>query len=51
MKTYYAVITTRRAVAVNAESEEQAIEMVRSQLDPRELVDIQIAEEIKENKQ
>ena len=49
MKTYYAVITTRRAVEVNAESEEQAIEMVRSQLDPREMVDIQIAEEIKEN--
>jgi hypothetical protein len=48
MKTYYAVITTRRAVEVNAESEEQAIEIVRSQLDPREMVDIQIAEEIKE---
>jgi hypothetical protein len=47
MKTYYAVITTRRAVEVNAESEEQAIEIVRSQLDPREMVDIQIAEEIK----
>lgn len=47
MKTYYAVITTRRAVEVNAESEEQAIEIVRSQLDPREMADIQIAEEIK----
>lgn len=49
MKTYYAIITTTRAVEVNAESEEQAIEIVRSQLDPREMVDIQIAEEIKEN--
>jgi hypothetical protein len=49
MKTYYAIITTTKAVEVKAESEEQAIEIVRSQLNPRELVDIQIAEEIKEN--
>ena len=49
MKTYYAVITTTKAVEVNAESEEQAIAMVRAQLDPREMADIQIAEEIKEN--
>ena len=48
MKTYYVVITRRETVEVNAESEEQAIETIRSQLPPREvsITDIQIAQEV-----
>ncbi len=48
MKTYCVIITTRQAVDVKAESEEQAIEIVRSQLPPREaaVADIQIAQEV-----
>lgn len=50
MKTYHAVITIRNAITVNAESEEQAIEIVRAQLPPREVMraDIQIAREVEE---
>lgn len=50
MKTYHAIITIKQAITVNAESEEQAIEIVRSQLPPREamMADIQMAREVEE---
>jgi hypothetical protein len=50
MKTYHVIITIRNAITVNAESEEQAMEIVRSQLPPREamMADIQIAREVEE---
>ena len=52
MKTYHAIITLKQAITVNAENEEQAIEIVRSQLPPREsmMANIQIAQEAEENK-
>ena len=48
MKTYCVVITRRETIDVNAETEEQAIEMIRSQLPPREvsITEIQVAQEI-----
>ena len=48
MKTYYVMLTITKAIEVNAETEEQAIEIVKSQLDPREAMraDIQVAQEV-----
>lgn len=53
MKDYYVIITTKEAVKVNAATEEQAIEIVRSQLPRNIVVDLQVAQEaiIEENKE
>ena len=48
MNTYYVIITIKDAVQVNAESEEQAIEIVRSRMAPRDAqaAEFQIAQEV-----
>ena len=45
MTTYYAVVTYKEAMQVNADSEEQAIEQIKAGLPPRTVADIQIAQE------
>ena len=50
MKNYKVIITTRQLVDVPADSEQQAIERVKSQIQPRDLAamfdsDIQVVEE------
>ena len=47
MATYNAIIFYRDAVQVNADSEEQAIEIIKAQLPPRTVADIQIVQEAK----
>lgn len=55
MKSYYVIITTRQAVEVQADSEEQAIEFVKSRMNPRDvqIAEFQVAQEaiIEENKE
>jgi hypothetical protein len=48
MKTYHVIITTHQAIEVQAESEEQAIEFVRSRMTPRDAqaAEFQIAQEV-----
>ena len=48
MKNYCVIITTRQAIDVQASSEEQAIELVRSRMNPRDAqaAEFQIAQEI-----
>ena len=48
MKTYCVIITTRQAVEVQANSEEQAIELVRSRMNPRDAMaaEFQVAQEV-----
>ena len=48
MKTYCVIITTWQAVDVMADSEEQAIELVKSRMQPREAAaaSFQIAKEV-----
>ena len=50
MKNYKVIITTRQIVDVPADSEQQAIERVKAQIQPRDFAamlesDIQVAEE------
>ncbi len=45
-KEYVVVITTMEIVYVNAESEEQAMDFVRSKLPPRSTATLQIAKEV-----
>jgi hypothetical protein len=54
MKNYKVIITYTDVVDVPAESEEQAIAIIKAQIPPRTLADLQVAqeaiiEEIKEN--
>lgn len=48
MKTYNVIITTSQVVDVQAESEEQAIDLVKAQLKPRDAAcaSFQVAEEV-----
>ncbi len=48
MKDYYVIITTKEAVKVNAATEEQAIESVKSRMNPRDAqaAEFQIAQEV-----
>jgi hypothetical protein len=48
MKSYYVIITTRQAIEVQAETEEQAIEFVKSRMNPRDAqaAEFQIAQEV-----
>lgn len=46
MKDYAVVVTKTEIVYVNAETEEQAIEMVKANLPPRTVATIQVAEEV-----
>lgn len=48
MKTYCVIITTRQAIDVQAETEEQAIELVRQRMNPRDAMaaEFQIAQEV-----
>lgn len=48
MKSYYVIITTRQAVEVQANSEEQAIEFVKQRMNPRDAMaaEFQIAKEV-----
>ena len=50
MKNYKVIITTSQVVDVQAETEEQAIERVKSQLQPRDAAcaEFQIAQELEE---
>jgi hypothetical protein len=48
MKTYCVIITTHQAIDVQANSEEQAIEFVKSRMNPRDAqaAGFQIAQEV-----
>ena len=48
MKTYCVIITTRQAIDVQAETEEQAIELVKQRMNPRDAMAaaFQIAQEV-----
>ena len=48
MKSYYVIITTRQAVEVQANSEEQAIELVKQRMNPRDVMaaEFQVAQEV-----
>ncbi len=48
MKNYCVIITTRQAIDVKAETEEQAIEIVKSKMSPRDAAaaEFQIAIEV-----
>ncbi len=46
MKEYVVVITNMEVVYVNAETEDQAMDFVRSKLPPRSTATLQIAKEV-----
>jgi hypothetical protein len=46
MKNYKVIITYTDIVEVPAESEEQAIAIVKAQIPPRTLADLQVAQEV-----
>lgn len=50
MKTYKVIVTTSQVVDVQAESEERAIDLVKSQLKPRDAAcaEFQVAQELEE---
>lgn len=46
MKEFAVVVTTMEVVYINAETEEQAMDFVRSKLPPRSTATLQIAKEV-----
>jgi hypothetical protein len=46
MKEFAVVVTTMEVVYVNAETEEQAMDFVKSKLPPRSTATLQIAKEV-----
>lgn len=46
MKEFVVVVTTMEVVYVNAETEEQAMDFVKSKLPPRSTATLQIAKEV-----